>query len=100
MNATVTNGQWVWVLIQNPGQKEIIVGQHQEDENVSFIPAFLEKEEALKCYHRIAREKGVKDEFQAILFEDLVAQAEKNGFQIFVLDGEGNLLERVTVPRR
>jgi hypothetical protein len=100
MNATVADGQWVWVLVQNPEKEENIVGQHQEDEDISFIPAFLEKEEALKCYHRIARDKGAKDEFQAILFEELVAHAEKNGFQIFVLDGEGKLLERVAVPRR
>jgi hypothetical protein len=100
MKPTVADGQWVWVLVQNPDRDEIIVGQHHEEENISFIPTFLEKEEALKCYHRIVREKGTKDEFQAILFEELVEHAADHGFHIFVLNGEGKLLERVAVPRR
>lgn len=100
MAEQVKDDQWVWVLIQNPGGNETIVGQQYEEEDVSFIPAFLDKEEALKGYHRIVRKAGVRDEFQAILFEDLAGHAADNAFEIFLLNGTGDILERIPVPNR
>ena len=88
--------QWVWVLIQDPGGDEQIVGQHDGDGGVSFLPTFLEKEDGLKCYPLMARDTGKKDEFQAILFEELTRHAAQNGFQIFILNGSGEILDRIT----
>lgn len=89
------NDQWVWVLIQNPGANEQILGQHDADSDISFIPAFLEKESAQKCYHFLARETGKKDEFQAIIYEDLARHAAENGFMIFILNESGEILEKI-----
>ena len=50
--------QWVWVLIQDPGNNEQIIGQHDAAGDISFIPAFLDKETALKCHHLLVRELG------------------------------------------
>ena len=50
--------QWVWVLVQNPGGNEQIVGQKDEQSGISFIPTFLEKEDAQRCYHFLSRERG------------------------------------------
>ncbi|MBW1937116.1 MAG: hypothetical protein JRI84_16550 [Deltaproteobacteria bacterium] len=40
--------KWVWVVVLNPGKKEQFLGQHDRGKNVSYIPAFLEKEEAVR----------------------------------------------------
>ena len=42
----IKDDQWVWVVIQNPGGNEQFLGQKDEDKGISFIPTFLEKEEA------------------------------------------------------
>lgn len=87
--------QWVWVLIQNPGNNEQIVGQQEEQSGVSFIPVFLQKEDALKCYHFLSLEKGKKDEFQAIIFEDLTRYASEGGFMVFILNASGEIVEKI-----
>ena len=43
MNNEQVEDQWVWVVVQDPGEKEQFLGQHNEQENVSFIPAFHSK---------------------------------------------------------
>jgi hypothetical protein len=95
MGQRPTPDQWVWVLIQDPGGEEQIVGQHDDTSGVSFLPVFLEKEDGLKCYGLLARDTGKKDEFQAILFEELARHAARNGFKIFILSGSGDVLERI-----
>ena len=37
---------WVWAIVQDPEGNEQFLGQHDEKNNVSFVPFFLEKEEA------------------------------------------------------
>jgi len=67
---------WVWVVIQDPGGNEQLLGQHDEENDISFIPTFLEKDEALK-------------------YEELTEQAFENGFMLFILNGSGELLDKV-----
>jgi hypothetical protein len=95
MGHTPKSNQWVWVLVQNPGEQEQILGQHDEESNISFIPTFLAKEHGQKCYHFMVREKGKKDEFQAIIYEDLTRHAVENGFMIFLFNDSGEILEKI-----
>ncbi len=86
---------WVWVVIQDPGGNEQLLGQHDEENDISFIPTFLEKDEALKCYNSLVLDKGQKYEIQAIIYEELTEQAFENGFMLFILNGSGELLDKV-----
>jgi hypothetical protein len=88
--------QWVWVVVQNPAEKEQFLGQHDKQENISFIPAFHSKEEAQQCFMNMARQKGRKYEVQAILYEALLKDAAAGGFMIFLLNENGEVLERIT----
>ena len=87
--------QWVWVVVQDPGGKEQFVGQHDQAEDISFIPAFHSKEEAQQGYLNMSRLKGIKYEVQAILFEELAKDAAAGGFSIFLLDENGKVLKKV-----
>jgi len=87
--------EWVWVVVQDPGGNEQFLGQHDKQENISFIPAFHSKEEAQQCFLDLARQKGRKYEVQAILYEELVKDAAANGFMIFLLDENGDVLEKI-----
>ena len=86
---------WIWVVVQDAGGNEQFVGQHNEETNVSFIPAFYQKEDAEQCLIHVPRQKGKKYEIQAVLFEDLSQDASKNGFNIFMLSAEGDILQKI-----
>ena len=86
---------WIWVVVQNPGPHEQFLGQLYEDQNVSFIPAFFEKEDAQQCLIHMTTSKGVKYEVQAIFFSELAKTAAKNDFMIFMLNSGGEILEKI-----
>jgi hypothetical protein len=87
--------QWVWVVVQDPEGKAQFFGQHHKKENISFIPAFHSKEEAQQCLLDMPRQKGLKYEVQAVLFEELSKDAADGGFMIFMLNENGGVLEKI-----
>ena len=87
-------GKWVYVLVQNSGRKEQIVGQHDAEKDVAFIPAFPDKDSAYQGVVHMAKEKGQKYEIQAIILEDLLRYAAEGRFLVFILDGQGTILRR------
>ena len=91
----IKSDTWIWVIVQNPGANEHFLGQHDEEENMSFIPAFHQKEEAQQCLLQLATDKKKKYEVQAIFFEELSKDAARNDFMIFILDGDGKILEKI-----
>lgn len=95
MEISIKADQWIWVVVQEPGAKEQFLGQLDDNSGISYIPAFLEKEIAQQGLYQLARDQNHKYEVQAILYEDLAAQAAENGFQIFILDEQGSILKRI-----
>lgn len=87
--------QWVWVVVQNPGGNEQFLGQHDEQEDISFIPAFTDKEAAQQGYPNLTRAPGHKYEVQAILREELIKDAAAGGFWVFLLNESGDILEKI-----
>ena len=67
--------------------------------DISFVPGFMSKEDALKNYNMIKNTPGEKYEVQAIRFKELSKDCADNGFLIFILDGDGKLLEKI-VPEK
>ena len=86
---------WIWVVVQASGGAEQFLGQLDEENNISFIPAFYQKEDAEQCFLQLQRQKGLKYEIQAIFFDQLSKDASKNGFMIFMLNAEGEILEKI-----
>jgi hypothetical protein len=95
MSNLIKKDQWVWVVIQDPGGNEQFLGQHDDEKNESFIPVFLEKDEAQQGLNFLVREKGLKYEVQAIQFYDLSQRAAEQGFVLFILNGSGEVLEKI-----
>lgn len=98
MGKLVEKDQWVWVVVQDPGGNEQFLGQHDQEKNESFIPTFLKKEAAQQGFTLMTHEKGHKYEVQAILFEDLSRRAAENEFKVFILNSEGEILEKINSP--
>jgi hypothetical protein len=95
MSNKIDSDTWVWVVVQNPGAYEQFLGQHDPEQDVSFIPAFFEKEAAQQCLIHMTTQKGDKYEVQAILFKELAGDAAEHGFMIFMLDSAGKILDRI-----
>jgi len=95
MSKLIKKNQWVWVIVQDPGGNEQFLGQRDEERDISFIPVFLEKDDAWQCLTTFVLEKGFKYEAQAILFEELVRHAGDNGFMIFILNSSGEIIEKI-----
>lgn len=92
MSMEIDDSRWVFVMVQNPGANEEIIGQMDEEKNINFIPTFLTKEAAQQAVLFMPKEKGKKIEIQAIIFEDLSRYATENHFLIFILDEDGKIL--------
>jgi hypothetical protein len=95
MNKEIKSDTWIWVVVQDPGTNEQFLGQLDEDKSESFIPAFYQKEEARQCLIQLKTEKGKKYEVQAIFFDELAEDAVKNGFMIFMLNAEGEIMKKI-----
>ena len=95
MSKLIEEDQWIWVVIQDPGGNEQFLGQHDDEKHESFIPVFLEKEEAQQGLSFLVSKKGHKYEVQAIQFYDLSQRAAEQGFMLYVLNGSGEVLEKI-----
>ena len=95
MSKKIKDDQWVWIVVQDPEGDAQFLGQHEEKEDISFIPMFLEKEAALQCMNHLALKRGHKYEAQAILYEDLVPKAAEQGFCLLVLNESGEVLDQI-----
>ena len=93
----IKGNPWVWIVVVDPGRHEQFLGQHDQERSVSFLPAFFEKEEAVKGLDRLTRDEGHTYEVQAIRYQDLARNARAGGFVIFLLDGDGKVLEKVGI---
>lgn len=87
--------QWVFVAVEDPGGNENFVGLHDEKNDLSYIPAFYTKDDALSCLINMPRRENKKYEVQAVMFELLCEDARQHGYQIFMTDGEGRITNRI-----
>ena len=95
MSKIIQGNPWVWVVVQDPGVDEQFLGQHDEEKDVSFIPIFLEKEDALQGINHLTRDEETRYEVQAIRYEHLTRDAAEHGFVLFILNNEGEILEKI-----
>lgn len=94
MAINVTAVTWVYVLVQNPGADEKIVGQMDPEKEITFIPAFIDKESAQQAIFELPKKSGQKYEIQAIIYEDLERYAVDAQSLIFFLDANGKIIEK------
>ena len=89
---------WYFVIIQNPGtSSEQFVGYLDKETKATFIPAFKTKEIAQQCFLLMPKDiMNEKYETQAIIKEDLMDQAKKNNYEVFLLNDKGTMLEQIS----
>ena len=93
MGMKIDKNKWVYAIIQEPEKNPQYLGQHDEEKDVAYIPVFMEKDHALQCINMFKKDKSLKYEAQAVVFEELAKDAKENGFLALVLDGEGKVVD-------
>ena len=96
MTSEKQSDEWVYVYIVKAGDEESFLGLYDQGKDVNFIPAFASKDEANDCFLTIPREKGKKYEVQAVHIEELHHEAQKNDFQVTMVDGDGKIIKEVS----
>jgi len=88
---------WYYVVVQNPETpQEQFLGYRDKTLDAVFIPAFKTKEIAQQCFLLMPKDvMNEKYEVQAIIREDLIDQARKNGYEVFLMDDKGTVLEKL-----
>jgi len=92
---TLTNNTWVWVIVQDPDRDEQFLGQYDEVNKISFVPFFLEKEEAVQCISGLVKNPGHTYEIQAVLFEELKRFCAEDEVMLFLLNNKGEILDKI-----
>lgn len=89
---------WYYVIIQNPETAgEQFVGYTDKKNGATFIPAFKTKETAQQCFPIMPKDIiNNKFEVQAVIREDLMTLAQKNGYAVFLMDDKGSILEKIS----
>jgi len=95
MKAEPEKNDWVFAVIENPGEKENFLGYTDRETEIPTIPIFLDKEDAQACFPRLPQQAGGKYEIQAVLFSELCRDAARNGFEIVLLNGLGVIVNRI-----
>ncbi len=94
MAKTIDPHAWVYVAVQNPGKQETIIGQHDAENGIDFIPLFKDRDAAMQGIIHLAKNYGQALEIQAIIYEDLIKCADQGGYLLFLLDGSGQILSK------
>jgi len=100
MPSKINDNTWVYVVVKDPGTQEQFLGQHEPEADISYIPIFLEKEQAMQGLFQLQVEKGTRCEIQAIIYSDIAQAAGKNGFLLYLLDESGKVLEKIAPATR
>ena len=92
-----TKDQWYYVVVQNPETpEEELMGFETKEIPEPFIPAFKSKEEAQQCFLVMPKDiMNKKYEVHAIIEEDLLTQAKKNGYKIMLMDDKSNIKQTI-----
>lgn len=96
MNEQKPGPEWVWVVFEKSGMDENLYALEDEKSGVKFIPVFQEKEDGVVVQAGFKKIAGAKYEVEAMRIELVAETARKNKMDIYILDGEGLVMERLT----
>ena len=97
MAALEQKSEWFYCIIQNPEtNQDQLMGFKDDKTNMDFIPIFKTKEEAQQCFLLMPKDvMNQKYEVQAVIKEDIIAQAKNTGHKIFLMDEKGSIKQEL-----
>ncbi|MEW6262482.1 MAG: hypothetical protein AB1641_05335 [Thermodesulfobacteriota bacterium] len=97
MSGNNLEDKWVWVIVENlAGQETYYALTEETGKNLKFIPAFENQDEAEACGRLMAKRPEAEYQVQAIRLTHLAEAAARSRSDVYILDGRGRILERLT----
>ena len=96
MAANLSAESWVWVIVVDPEANPQYLGQQEEETGTAYIPVFRSKEDAQQGVVSLSISKGKKIEIQAVMYDHICEDAAPNGFQLFIVDADGAIVEKIS----
>ncbi|MBW2090994.1 MAG: hypothetical protein JRI34_02570 [Deltaproteobacteria bacterium] len=90
--------EWLWIIIETEKDQERLFGQHDQEENIFFIPAFYSQEEGEACLKYLQKVPERKYEIQAMRSAETLKAVQAHDYQLFILDGTGKVLKTLPEP--
>lgn len=89
--------KWYYVIIQNPDSStEQFVGFNDGKTDEKFLPVFKTKEQATQCFALMPKDLFMGSyDTQAVIEEDILTVANKNGHKVYLLDEKGTILDQL-----
>ncbi len=94
MSQGVRPEDYVWVVVEKQGGQENFLGVGLPHGG-QFIPATKTKEEGLMLLGKLPQAAGLVREVESIHKFRLVEEAKLQGFAVFVVDSQGQIIERL-----
>jgi len=91
------NEKWYFMIVQNPSTaKEEFMAFQEENTKLKFLPIFKTKEEAKQCFKLMPKELFSDEyEVQAVIEDDLLSIANEYDYQLYLLDGNGKIYNKL-----
>lgn len=84
--------EWLWIIIEKIGDDERLFGQEAASEGYRYIPSFLDSDSGGACLGRFVLDPANQYELQAMRYNEVLLAAQKNQFELLVLDRDGAIL--------
>ncbi len=98
MTDQVNTEDYLWIIVDKPQEateEETFLGL-ADDQGVQFIPATREKADGEILMRMLPSQENTERSVEAIHRDQLLAQAKDQGFNVFVVDSQGKVLQRLT----
>ncbi|MBW2059930.1 MAG: hypothetical protein JRI95_00040 [Deltaproteobacteria bacterium] len=93
MSETTELPEWLWIVIEKDGELERLFGQHEQEKDVFFVPAFNSQEDGQACLQYLQKMPERKYEIHAMRSAEVINTIEPYNYQLFILDSHGQVLE-------
>lgn len=95
MNDKVDLTNYVFVIVEAPETEEATFVGLTDADGTQFVPVTAEKDQAAMLLGRLAAQGSApKRQVEAIHRGQIVPEAKERGFEVYLVDGDGKILER------
>ena len=86
---------WIWVLVEKGESKDVRFFA-MEDDGGQYLPVFRSQEDGWAVKPGLLRNVPGEFELQAMQMVNITEAAEKSGVEIWVLNDEGRIVEKLS----
>ncbi len=88
--------EWIWVITETSGEEESIYALEEEGRSDRFIPVFVNQEDGVAVRAGLKKKDDCQYQVEAMRLVLVADTARQNRMDIYFLDGQGKIGDRLT----